>query len=136
MMNSHIAIFLAGTENGGMPVVKPGACPSKVKSAWLTEPPIDALQFHPQQQKQINPKNIHEVPIARSRVQRAALEIEVVQLANYATQPAQSTYDVQRMGRGKHIEERTAGVGCQVDALGAQLPPRNVLSGNEKQSER
>src|SRR5438445_13578026 len=35
MMNSHIAIFFAGTENAG-PAVRPAVGPPIVKSAWLT----------------------------------------------------------------------------------------------------
>src|SRR5438094_767534 len=35
MMNSHIAIFFAGTENAGS-AVRPAVGPPIVKSAWLT----------------------------------------------------------------------------------------------------
>src|ERR1700733_136231 len=72
MMNSHIASFLVGIENG-VPAVRLAACPSIVKSAWLTVPPpcLGGLELHPQQPHQVHPKDIHKMPIACGRIHRA-----------------------------------------------------------------
>ena len=50
--------------------------------------------------------------------------------------PAQASQHMQRMGGSEHIEERTAGIGRQIKALGAQLPPRDILAGHKEQAER
>src|SRR5579863_2698196 len=65
MMNSHIAIFLAGTEKVGASMTAEWLeCWLTVKSAWLTTPPsFNLLQLHPQQQKQVQPQRAHKMPI-------------------------------------------------------------------------
>src|SRR5208282_939849 len=111
IMNSHIASFFVGNENAG-PTVRPVECPAMVKSAWLTTPPNSSsrLKFHPKQAKQVQPKHVHEVPVARGRIQRVPSQGRLTQLANDIDQPTQAAQHVQRMGGGKHIEKRTAGI--------------------------
>src|ERR1700727_12145 len=61
MMNSHIAIFLAGTENVGSAIAPALERPSIAKSAWLTLPPtVNWLQLHPKQKKQVHPQDTHK----------------------------------------------------------------------------
>src|ERR1700736_5842099 len=108
MMNSHIASFFVGIANAG-PTIGPVACPSMVKSAWLTAPPdpSTALKFHPKQQQHVYPKNIHEMPVARGGIQRAPSQRRLAQLADDINQPAQASQYMQCMGGGQHIEKRT-----------------------------
>src|SRR5579862_7624329 len=115
MMNSHIAIFLAGTTNGSSPTVIPGGwceCAAIVMSAWLTGPPVKwALQFHPKQQKQVHPKNVDKVPVARGRVHGRFSERGIVQLSDHANHSSQPADQMQRMGCGENVEERTGWIG-------------------------
>src|SRR5208337_715102 len=93
------------------------------------------LKFHPQQAKQVQPKNVHKMPIARGRIQRVPSQGRLTQLANDIDQPAQPTQYMQRMGGRKHIEKGTTGVRGQIEPLGAQLQPRDVLASHKKQAE-
>src|SRR5437868_8421510 len=93
----------------------------------------NASQFHPKQQKQVNPENIHKVPIARGRVQGAPPQRKLVKFANHTTQPAQPAQHVQHMCSRENIEERTAGIRRQIKALRTQLMPRDVLANHEEQ---
>src|ERR1700730_10547588 len=128
MMNSHIASFLVGIENG-VPAIRPAGCPSMVKSASLTAPPTCCpLKLHPKQQKQIQPENVHEMPVSRGRIQRAPSQDGFPELTDDIDQPAQSSQDMQRMGGSEHIEKGTAWIRGQVESPGAQLKPGHVLA--------
>src|ERR1700733_15444072 len=110
MMNSHIAIFFAGTENAGSAIA--GECPRIVRSAWLTLPPTSiGLEFHPKQQQQIQPQCTHEMPVARSSVQSASPQVGCVQFSNHAGHTAKAAKQMHGMSNGQHIEEGVADVG-------------------------
>src|ERR1700730_720483 len=135
MMNNHIAIFFADTENVGSAIAAEwvdGWC--IVKSAWLTAPPsFDLLQLHPKQQNQIQPQDAHEMPIARSGVQSAPSQHGVVQFPNRTDQTTEPAEYMQRVSYRQHIKKGIAHIGGKSEPLGLQLHPGKSLSGNEQQ---
>src|SRR5580700_10247951 len=142
MMNSHIAIFFAGTENVGS-AISCAECPGMVSSAWLTSPPAFERPFqsvrselHPKQQKQIQPQCTHEMPIPRGRVQRAfsqdgSARKMSVQFPNHADHTAQPAEQMHGMRHGQHIKERVAYVRGHSESLGSQSHPREGLPRNK-----
>src|SRR3954471_16599704 len=86
------------------------------------------LKPHPQQQQQIDPKPVHEMPVTGGRVQSALSQSRVADLANHPEQAAQATEHMHGMDRGQYIEKRTVGVGGQIQTLGSQLCPRQSLA--------
>src|ERR1035438_829816 len=135
MMNNHIDNFLAGTANGEGSITGVW-CPPKATSEWLTAPPTNsASNFQPEQQKKVNPKNAHKMPIIGRGIERAAPQRDITEFANGAEQARESAEHVHRVDGGKNIEERAVGVGGEVQALRTELQPSHVLSGDEEQSE-
>src|SRR6266481_9680640 len=132
IMKSHIASFFVGIENAG-PTDRPVACPSRVESAWLTVPPnfSNRLQLYPKQQKQVQPKQVHEMPVARRCIQRAPSQRRLTQLANHIDNPGESPQHMQCMGDCQHIEKGTAWIRRQIEPLGPQLRPRDILTSHK-----
>src|SRR5579871_1666246 len=52
-----------------------------------------------------------------------------------AHEPAQPPEHVQGMDRRQYIEEGTVGIGRKIQALRAQLPPRQILAQDEEHSQ-
>src|SRR5512137_1140321 len=128
MMNSHMTSLLEGIENGASSIMS--ACPPTATLAWLTVPPgITCLQLQPQQEQQVHPKPAHEVPVAGGRFKGAPAQTRngVAQPHENEQQARQASQHVHHVESGEHVEERTVGIGGEVDALSAQLEPRAVL---------
>src|SRR5438105_396093 len=85
-----------------------------------------------QQEKQTDPKPIHEMPVNRRRVRRAnapQFSFNRVALLSRAqqeiTQRHESAKQVDAVRRRKQIEERAVRIARHVNALPPKLPPRN-----------
>src|SRR6266851_9263827 len=97
---------------------------------------LNRLQLHPKQQKQVQPKQVHEMPVARRRIQRAPSQRRLAQLAHHIDKPAEAPQHMECMSDRQHIEKRTAWIGGQIEPLGPQLGPRNVLTSHKEYAER
>src|SRR5436305_3477461 len=141
MMNSHIAIFLAGTEKAGFSIkldgagVSVGIVISPRVVVLIIFPRSRLLELHPQQNQEVDPQSIHEVPIICGRVQSALSQRGMAHLSDHAHQAPESTEDVEGMDRRQHIKERTVRIRCQIQALSAQLRPRYVLTYDKQETQ-
>src|SRR6476646_8076910 len=141
MMNSHIAIFLAGTEKAGFSIKLDGAgvgigiviSPRVV--VLIIFPRSRLLKLHPQQNQQVNPQSIHKMPIVGGRVQSALSQRGIAQLSDHAHQAPESAEHVESMYGRKDVKERTVWIGCQIETLSSQLRPRYVLAYNEQKTQ-
>src|SRR5229473_1904349 len=75
------------------------------------------------------------MPVARSSVESASAQDELVQFSDHAHQAAEPPEHVQSMSYGQHIEKRVADVGGEAKSLGLELHPGKGLPGNKKQSQ-
>src|ERR1700675_3980642 len=96
---------------------------------------LNRLQLHPKQQKQLQPKQVHEMPVARRCIQRAPSQRCLAQLANHIDKPAEASEHMDCMGDSQHIEKRTAWISGQIKPLAPQLRPRNVLTSHKEYAE-
>src|ERR1035437_9116036 len=76
------------------------------------------------------------MPVARGRNQRVPSQGRLTQLANDIDQSAQTAQYVQCVCGCQHIEKRTAWIRGQVESLGAQLRPCDVLTSYKKQAKK
>src|SRR6266404_8819333 len=76
------------------------------------------------------------MPVARGRNQLASSQGRLTKLANYIDQPTKSPQHVQGMRCRQHIEKRTTWIRCQIEPLGPQLRPCDVLTSHKKQTEK
>src|SRR5205823_2956325 len=79
------------------------------------------LQSHPQQQKQVQPKHIHKMPVVRGHIERAPPQSEPLEPANHVRQPGQPSEHMDRVNPGKYVEERTARVGGKEESFRFQF---------------
>src|SRR5258708_18430894 len=74
------------------------------------------------------------MPVARGRNQLAPSQGRLTKLANYIDQPAQSPQHVQGVRGCQHIKKGTTWIRGQIEPLGPQLRPRDILTSHKKQA--
>src|ERR1700694_3064639 len=116
-MNSHITSFLESMPNGDSSNTAP--CPKATAiSDSLTLPPVD-LEPQSKDRQEIEPENIHEVPVERCRVQSTQRRPRHrrVEPGKDVPQCRHAAEQMQRVECGKDVEEGAAGVGVEEQTL-------------------
>src|SRR6266568_2216388 len=148
MMNSHITNFLCGIAKAGASRSSSSGEFPTVRCASLKVPPESfqcrdgppgspqpstqlASNSQPKQQKQINPKNAHEMPVLRSRIKSALAQHRPMQLTDHINKSEDSADHVQRVQYSENVKKRTARRGCQIKPLRPQLQPGRALPGHK-----
>src|SRR5262245_33020563 len=128
MMKIHIMNLLHGTPKGVCP---PPQGEASIRCCSATVESMSGLLYdHHQEQEQINPNDIHRMPVERADFERCVsrrLQPATERRAERIAKTADASEKVHGMQSRHHVKERTVLGRGQINPARRQLAPRDVL---------